>query len=54
MKTTSLIIITVLLQGCATAVAVVDGVGTVAVYTVKTTVNIIDTVTPDIINRDRK
>ena len=54
MKTTSLIIITVLLQGCATAVAVADGVGTVAVYTVKTTVNIIDTVTPDIINRDRK
>jgi len=54
MKTTGLIIITVLLQGCATAVAVADGVGTVAVYTVKTTVNIIDTVTPDIINRDRK
>jgi hypothetical protein len=54
MKTTGLIILTVLLQGCATAVAVADGVGTVAVYTVKTTVNIIDTVTPDIINRDRK
>jgi hypothetical protein len=54
MKIIGLSIITVLLSGCATAVAVADGVGTVAVYTVKTTVNIIDTVTPDIINRDRK
>ena len=54
MKIIGLSIITVLVSGCATAVAVADGVGTVAVYTVKTTVNIIDTVTPDIINRDRK
>ena len=54
MKTTGLIILTVLLQGCATAVAVADGVGTVAVYTVKTTVNVVDMITPDIINRDRR
>ena len=54
MKIAVVVGIALCLQGCATAVAVADGVGTVAVYTVKTTVNIIDTVTPDIINRDRK
>jgi hypothetical protein len=54
MKIIGLSIITVLVSGCATAVAVADGVGTVAVYTVKTTVNVVDMITPDIINKDRR
>jgi hypothetical protein len=39
------------LTGCATAVAVADAAGSAAVYTVKTTVNVLDAITPDIVNR---
>jgi len=39
------------IAGCATAVAVVDVAGSAAVYTVKTTVNVLDAITPDIVNR---
>ena len=39
------------LTGCATAVAVADVAGSAAVYTVKTTVNVLDAITPDIVNR---
>lgn len=39
------------MAGCATAVAVVDVAGSAAVYTVKTTVNVLDAITPDIVNR---
>ena len=40
------------LSGCGTVVAVADAVGTATVYTVKTTVNTLDAVTPDIVNDD--
>ena len=39
-----------LLQGCATAVAVVDVTASTAIYAGKTVVNTIDAVTPDIVN----
>ncbi len=38
-----------LLQGC-TVLAVADAAGSAVVYGVKTTVNVLDAVTPDIIN----
>lgn len=40
------------LSGCGTVVAVADAVGTATVYAVKTTVNTLDAVTPDIVNDD--
>jgi hypothetical protein len=39
-----------LLQGC-TVLAVADAAGSALVYGVKTTVNVLDAVTPDIINK---
>ena len=41
-----------LLQGC-TLLAVADAAGSAVVYGVKTTVNVLDAVTPDIINRKK-
>lgn len=41
-----------LMSGCSTAVAVADAVGSAAVYSVKTVVNTVDAVTPDIVNDD--
>jgi hypothetical protein len=38
------------LQGCATAVAVLDTVGSAVIYTGKTIVNTVDAITPDIVN----
>ena len=43
---------TCLLQGC-TLLAVADAAGSAVVYGVKTTVNVLDAVTPDIINRKK-
>jgi hypothetical protein len=40
------------LQGC-TVLAVADAVGSTAVYAVKTTVNTVDAITPDIVNRKK-
>jgi len=40
------------LQGC-TLLAIADAAGSAVVYGVKTTVNVIDAVTPDIINRKK-
>jgi len=40
------------LTGCGTVVAVADAVGTATVYTVKTVVNTVDAITPDIVNGD--
>jgi len=40
------------LQGC-TLLAIVDAAGSAVVYGVKTTVNVLDAVTPDIINRKK-
>ena len=41
------------LQGCA-VVAVADAVASTVIYTGKTVVNVIDAVTPDIINKKKK
>ena len=43
-----------LLQGCATTVAVADAAGSTIVYTGKTIVNTIDAITPDIVNKKEK
>lgn len=40
------------LSACSTLLAVADGVGTVAVYGVKTVINTVDAITPDIVNKD--
>lgn len=40
-------------SGCSTALAIADGVGTVAVYGVKTVVNTVDAITPDIVNKKK-
>lgn len=42
-----------LLSACTTVVAVADGIGTVAVYGVKTVVNTVDAITPDIVNKKK-
>mgnify|MGYP006287474693 CR=1 FL=1 len=39
------------LTGCGTVLAVADGVGTAAVYGVKTVINAVDAITPDIVNK---
>jgi hypothetical protein len=41
------------LQGCA-VVAVADVVASTVIYTGKTVVNVIDAVTPDIVNKKKK
>jgi len=40
------------LQGC-TVLAIADAAGTTAVYAIKTTVNTIDAITPDIVNKKK-
>ena len=40
------------LQGC-TVLAVADAAASTVIYGVKTAVNVVDAVTPDIINRDK-
>jgi hypothetical protein len=52
MKTIALLITAALLQGC-TLLAIADAAGSAAVYAVKTTVNVIDAVTPDIVNKKK-
>ena len=52
MKYLTLLTITALLQGC-TLLAIADAAGSAAVYAVKTTVNVIDAVTPDIVNKKK-
>lgn len=51
MRTFLSLLITLALSGCGTALAVADGVGTVVVYGVKTVVNTVDAITPDIVNK---
>jgi hypothetical protein len=41
-----------LLTGCSTAVAVADTAASAAIYAGKTAVNVLDAVTPDIVNKD--
>ena len=42
-----------LLQGC-TVLAIADGAASTVIYGVKTVVNVVDAVTPDIINKDKE
>jgi PBP1b-binding outer membrane lipoprotein LpoB len=49
-KFLTIILTATFLQGCATAVAVVDVTASTAIYAGKTVVNTIDAVTPDIVN----
>jgi hypothetical protein len=52
MKYIALLITATLLQAC-TVLAIADAAGSAVVYTVKTTVNVIDAVTPDIVNKKK-
>ena len=49
-KLLTIILTATFLQGCATAVAVVDVTASTAIYAGKTVVNTVDAVTPDIVN----
>ena len=49
-KKIPLVLAITLLQGCATAVAVLDTAGSAVIYTGKTIVNTVDAITPDIVN----
>jgi len=46
----------IMLTGCSTTVAVVDTTASTVIYTakatVKTTINIIDAITPDVLNKE--
>jgi hypothetical protein len=46
--------ISFLLASCSTAIAVADAAGTAVVYSVKTVVNTVDAITPDIVNKKKK
>ena len=46
------LLLSLCLQGC-TLLAIADAAGSAVVYGVKTTVNVLDAVTPDIINRKK-
>jgi hypothetical protein len=55
MKTRTLIVAALalpLLQGC-TVLAIADVAASTVIYGVKTVVNVVDAVTPDIINKDK-
>ena len=41
-----------LLNACSTSLAIIDAASSTAIYAGKTVVNTIDTITPDIINKD--
>jgi hypothetical protein len=41
----------IVLASCSSVMAVADGVGTAAVYGVKTVINTVDAITPDIVNK---
>ena len=42
-----------LLQGC-TVLAIADAAASTVIYGVKTTVNVIEAITPDIVNKDKE
>ena len=52
MKILTTFLLAILLQGC-TLLAIADAAGSAVVYGVKTTVNVLDAVTPDIINKKK-
>jgi hypothetical protein len=51
MRTLAVFILCAQLSACGTLLAVADGLGTVAVYGVKTVINTVDAITPDIVNK---
>jgi hypothetical protein len=51
-KAIAAIIVCLSLQGCA-VVAVADAVASTVIYTGKTLINVVDAVTPDIINKKK-
>lgn len=51
-KIVALLFILLGTSACGTTVAVVDVAATTAIYTAKTAVNVVDLVTPDLINKD--
>jgi hypothetical protein len=53
MKFLSIILACALLQAC-TVLAVADVAASTVIYGVKTTVNVIDAVTPDIVNKKKE
>ena len=52
MKYLAVLLLVPLVQGC-TVLAVADAAGSAVVYGAKTVVNVLDAVTPDIINRKK-
>jgi hypothetical protein len=52
MKILALVLVCLGLQGC-TVLAVADAAASTVVYGVKTAVNVVDAVTPDIINKKK-
>jgi hypothetical protein len=53
MKFAIAICVCLCLQGCA-VVAVADAVASTVIYTGKTVINLVDAVTPDIVNKKKK
>ena len=51
MRSLTVISLCIHLSGCSTMFAVADGVGTAAVYGVKTVINTVDVITPDLVNK---
>ena len=52
-KALAAIITCLSLQGCA-VVAVADAVASTVIYTGKTVINVVDAITPDIVNKKKK
>lgn len=52
MKHAIFLLLLPLLQGC-TVLAIADAAASTVIYGVKTTVNVIDAITPDIVNKDK-
>lgn len=53
MKYLLVLLLCLLLQGC-TVLAIADAAASTVVYGVKTTVNVLDAITPDIVNKKDK
>jgi len=49
-----ILLLAMLLQGCATTIAIVDVAGSSVIYAGKTVVRTIDAITPDIVNKKEK
>jgi hypothetical protein len=54
MRLFTISLLSFLLASCSTAIAVADTAGSAVVYGVKTVVNTVDAITPDIVNKKKK